>query len=150
MKGKNVSQQTFVLMLVVLLLAGCGGAPAQPAATPTPVPPTATPTPVPLIAKPGKWSGQGVSFEVAPDGKIAVLNFTAHYISGGSLNAEYLYASDIAVNPDGTFGFKSDKTNVIGEFNSPTTASFTYEIYKGLQGQAVSGAETAAVEWTSP
>jgi hypothetical protein len=79
MKGRNLMQQTFVLMLVVLLLTGCGGALVGPTATATPVPPTATPTPVPLIAKPGKWSGQGVSFEVAPQGKIAVLNFTAHY-----------------------------------------------------------------------
>jgi len=51
---------------------------------------------------------------------------------------------------DGTLGFRGDKTNVIGEFNSPTAASFTYEIYKGLQGETVSGTETAAVEWTSP
>jgi len=45
MSSRKVLQQTFGLMLVVLLLAGCGGAPAGPATTPTPGPPTATPTP---------------------------------------------------------------------------------------------------------
>ena len=35
----------FGLTLVVLLLTGCGGAPAEPTATPTPAPPTTTPTP---------------------------------------------------------------------------------------------------------
>jgi hypothetical protein len=46
MNGKGILQQIFCLELVVLLLAGCGGALAEPTATPTPLPPTATPTPV--------------------------------------------------------------------------------------------------------
>jgi protease I len=41
--------QTIGLTLVVLLLAGCGGALAGPTATSTPVPPTATPTSVPTL-----------------------------------------------------------------------------------------------------
>jgi hypothetical protein len=45
MIAKRLRQQIFGLMLVGLLLAGCGGTPAEPTATPTPtlVPPTATP-----------------------------------------------------------------------------------------------------------
>ena len=45
MTSRKLLQQTFGLTLVVLLLTGCGGAPAEPTATPTPAPPTATPTP---------------------------------------------------------------------------------------------------------
>ena len=44
MTTRELLQQTFGLALIVLLLAGCGGALAEPAATPTPVP-TATPYP---------------------------------------------------------------------------------------------------------
>jgi len=46
-KGKRLLQRMLGLMLVVLLLAGCGGAPAEPTSTPTPIPPTSTPTPIP-------------------------------------------------------------------------------------------------------
>ena len=45
MTSRKLLQQTLGLTLVVLLLTGCGGAPAEPTATPTPAPPTATPTP---------------------------------------------------------------------------------------------------------
>jgi hypothetical protein len=48
--------QVFDLTLIVLLLAGCGGAPAKPTASLAPVPPSAepiaTPTPVPPTAEP--------------------------------------------------------------------------------------------------
>ncbi len=42
--SRRLLQQAFGLTLIVLLLAGCGGASAKPTATLTPVPPTATPT----------------------------------------------------------------------------------------------------------
>lgn len=54
MRHRKLLQQVFVLTLIGLALAGCGGAPAEPTATsvpptaePTAVPPTAAPTPVP-------------------------------------------------------------------------------------------------------
>jgi len=50
MTGRELLQQVFGLTLIVLLLTGCGGAPAEPTATP--VPPTATSTPVPLTPTP--------------------------------------------------------------------------------------------------
>jgi hypothetical protein len=50
MNGKRLLRQMLGLTLVVLLLVGCGGAPAEPTATLTPVPPTATLTPVPPTA----------------------------------------------------------------------------------------------------
>ncbi len=61
MSSKKLLQQTFGLTLVVLLLVGCGGAPAEPVATPTSVPPTPTPVPPtptpiniePLLIQPG-------------------------------------------------------------------------------------------------
>ena len=43
MNNRKLLQQTFGFILIVLMLAGCGGAQAEP--TPTPVPPTATPIP---------------------------------------------------------------------------------------------------------
>jgi hypothetical protein len=59
MTGGQLLRQTFSLMLIVLLLVGCGGVPVEPTATPapTPVPPTATPilptaTPMPPTATP--------------------------------------------------------------------------------------------------
>ena len=59
MTGRELVRQAFGLTLIVLLLTGCGGVPAEPTATPvpptatsTPVPPTATPTPVPLTPTP--------------------------------------------------------------------------------------------------
>jgi hypothetical protein len=52
MSSRRLLQQTFGLTLVVLLLAGCGGAPAEPTATPTPVPPTPTLTPIPPTPTP--------------------------------------------------------------------------------------------------
>ena len=50
MSRRGLFQRIFGLILVVLLLAACGGAPAESTATPTPVPPTATPTRVPPTA----------------------------------------------------------------------------------------------------
>jgi hypothetical protein len=46
MSSRRLLQQAFGLMLVVSLLAGCGGAPVEPTSTPapTPVPPTVTAT----------------------------------------------------------------------------------------------------------
>ena len=52
MSRRRLFQRIFGLTLVVLLLAACGGAPAELAATPTPVPPTATPTRVSPTATP--------------------------------------------------------------------------------------------------
>jgi hypothetical protein len=52
MSSKKLSQQMMGLMLVMLLLVRCGGAPAGPTATPTPVPPTPIPTPVPPTPTP--------------------------------------------------------------------------------------------------
>jgi hypothetical protein len=63
MTSRKLLQQTFGLTLIVLLLAGCGGAPTKPTATPTPIP-TATPYPTytPLPPRPtptttgvGEW-----------------------------------------------------------------------------------------------
>jgi hypothetical protein len=50
MRNKTFLQQAFGLTIVVLLLAGCGGVPVQPTATPVPTftltpAPTFTPTP---------------------------------------------------------------------------------------------------------
>jgi hypothetical protein len=50
MSRRRLFQRIFGLTLVVLLLAACGGAPAELVATSTPVPPTATPTRVPPTA----------------------------------------------------------------------------------------------------
>jgi len=59
--SRRLLHQAFVLMLAVLLLAGCGGAPAEPKSTPTlsppiytptPAPPTSTPTPIPPTITP--------------------------------------------------------------------------------------------------
>lgn len=50
MNSRKRLVQTFSLTLTVLLLAGCGAAPVEPTATPTPVP--ATPTPVPPTPTP--------------------------------------------------------------------------------------------------
>ena len=47
MTSRALLQHTLGLTLVLLLLAGCGGASTEPTATPTPVPPTTTSTPVP-------------------------------------------------------------------------------------------------------
>jgi hypothetical protein len=47
MNHGNLLQQTLVLTLVVILLAGCGGTQVEPTAVSTPIPPTATPTSVP-------------------------------------------------------------------------------------------------------
>jgi len=44
-KGKKLLLQMLGLMLSVLLLAGCGGAPAEPTSMPTSIPPTDVPTP---------------------------------------------------------------------------------------------------------
>ena len=45
MSSKNLSQLMFVLIITILLLAGCGGqTPVQPTETATPIPPTATDT----------------------------------------------------------------------------------------------------------
>jgi hypothetical protein len=127
--NNKLFQQMLGLILAVLLLAGCSGAPAQPAATPTPVP---------LIAKPGKWSGPDMSFEVTADGKIPLVNLTEHSISGGVVSAQYFVCTDISVKPDGTFESKSDCPGVTIKFNSPTTAS------------ANTGTATETVEWKSP
>jgi hypothetical protein len=45
MSSRRLLQQAFGLTLGVLLLAGCGGAPAEPTSTSTPIPPASTPTP---------------------------------------------------------------------------------------------------------
>jgi len=50
--SRRLLHQAFVLMLAVLLLAGCGGAPAEPKSTPTLSPPIYTPTPAPPTSTP--------------------------------------------------------------------------------------------------
>ena len=50
MNGERALRYAFGLMLIVLLLTGCSGAPTEPTATL--VPPTAIPTPVPLTPTP--------------------------------------------------------------------------------------------------
>ena len=69
MNSRRLLQQVFGLTLIVMLLAGCGGAPAEPTATlvpptatPTPVPPTPTPTPttVPLTPTPSPTPTMGM------------------------------------------------------------------------------------------
>ncbi|MGB2895043.1 MAG: hypothetical protein WBB65_02620 [Anaerolineales bacterium] len=50
--SRRLWPQVLGLTLAVLLLAGCGGAPAEPASTPTPGPPTSTPTPIPPTITP--------------------------------------------------------------------------------------------------
>jgi hypothetical protein len=50
MSRRRLYQRAFGLTLVVLLLAACSGARAEPTATPTSIPPTATATPVPPTA----------------------------------------------------------------------------------------------------
>jgi uncharacterized protein YceK len=47
MNNVKLLHQVIVLAIVILLLSGCGGAPAKPTMTPSPVPPTPTFTPVP-------------------------------------------------------------------------------------------------------
>ena len=52
MNDRKQLQQAFALVLVMVLLAGCGRSPAEPTATRTPVPPTAAPAPVPPTSTP--------------------------------------------------------------------------------------------------
>jgi hypothetical protein len=52
MNSTMLFPKVFALILVAMLLAGCGGAPAGPTPAPTPVPTTPTPTPVPPTATP--------------------------------------------------------------------------------------------------
>jgi hypothetical protein len=67
-------------MLVVLLLAGCGGSPPGPTATPTPVPPTATPA----LPTPGKWTGTA---------EFGTLAFTVNPKSTGVTYVQYTFAN---------------------------------------------------------
>lgn len=52
MSSRTLFPKVFALILIALLLAGCGGVPAGPTPAPTPVPPTPTPTPVPPTTTP--------------------------------------------------------------------------------------------------
>jgi hypothetical protein len=53
MRDRKMIQQIGILTLVALLLAGCGGAPAEPTLVPpTSVPPTVMPTPIPATDTP--------------------------------------------------------------------------------------------------
>lgn len=103
-----------------------------------------------VLPKPGSWQGENIILEVAEDGTISTLNFTAHYISNGSISAEYLADANIQVGADGTFEAKGAKYSYKGKFVSPTKLTFDYEIYKGLQGQAVTGGETFTALWQDP
>ena len=45
MSNRKISKRAFCVLLVGLILVGCGGAEAEPTATSTPIPPTSTPLP---------------------------------------------------------------------------------------------------------
>lgn len=99
-----------VLMVILLLLAGCGGASSMP--------------------KPGFWEGQGqnltVAFEVTADGKIH--NFTTTYVLDGS-TCTIQWDEDVLISAaDRTFLFgkqdpdgKPAKNSFSGRFSSATT-----------------------------
>lgn len=121
---KKLLQQAMGLTLIVLLLAGCGGAPAEPTSTPTliPVPPTATPTPIPPTATPS------VTPTVAPivtlSGRLLYADSenpvadTSIFITGeeGSIS----FANGILVNPTG-------KTDSTGKFKVEIPEAFLGE-----------------------
>jgi heat shock protein HslJ len=81
MSSRKLLQQVFGLTLVVLLLAGCGRAPAGPTITSTPTPPTATPMSIPPTAtstlEGTEWVLISLNGESLIEGTNITLNFAA-------------------------------------------------------------------------
>jgi len=139
MNISKLSQRTFGLVLIALLLAGCEGVSVVPTATPTIVPPTPTVTAVPATPTPtsapgpkaGFWEGKEeiqlgevrVSFQIAGDG----------YIHDFSLAMSIKFfactvdVQKIPINADGTFVYSENGKNYIsGKFDGDTSVTITF------------------------
>jgi hypothetical protein len=157
MKTKKLLQHMFGLTTVMLLLAGCGGAPSEPTATPTPVPPTATPTPVPG-PKPGHWEGDKVSFTVTEEGTITEFEITVNMClitvdDEIPIDSNDLFGS-FAINPEGVLqGDVATGADFTTEanFESETTLSGIYSV-QICGGSILFGATDIAwtAEWQGP
>jgi heat shock protein HslJ len=89
--SRELLQRLFDLLLVLLLLAGCGGAPAGPTITSTLIPPTATPTSVPPTATPTPMPLDGTEWVlILLNGRSLIertqitLNFEDGFVSGSA------------------------------------------------------------------
>lgn len=133
-------KQAFGLVLVVLLLAGCGGSPAAPAATSTPAAPAVTPTPAaPALPTPGKWAGTAefgtLTLTVNPKGTgVTYVNYTFdNYNCGNASHSgsigngqETGWEGNPIVN--GQFTFEGATMKLSGTFDpSGTSASGTWD-----------------------
>ena len=174
MKAKKLLQRIFGLTAVVLLLVGCGRAPAEPTATPTPVPPTATPTPVPPTATPtpvpptatptpipgpksGHWEGKpSVSFEITTEGKIRDFVIV---IPIGVDKCTVTLEKEIDIETDGTFIIGAvdsegmlEGNSISGKFDSTDTATGAYSKNWLCGNQFVFSTEEGSwsAEWKGP
>jgi hypothetical protein len=104
------------------------------------------PTTGPTVAVPGPYSGNGITFYVAPGGT-SMLNVAIRltYLSctpSGAIN-DHLGILHLAIKPNGSFGAKTSQNGVLS--GSPVT--FTYTIAGRFQAATTATAASAAGTW---
>ncbi len=118
MNHKDLLRRMSGLVVIVLLLAACGGAPDKPAA----------PKPV-SNPKAGQWQGESAHFIVTEDGKVRGLNITTKQtISMQKCN--FAFEKDLPIQEGGIELRQELQSQTVFtitlEFKSETTASVSY------------------------
>jgi hypothetical protein len=98
------------------------------------------------VAVPGNYSGNGITFSVAPGGK-SILNinerFTYLYCTPSATYNDHLAIGEVAIKPDGSFTAKSFQNGLFGGSN----AKFTYTFAGYFEGPTPAGTATVAGIW---